>query len=402
MVINTKPRRSSRSGPSCSLIIVVILAFAAGAFVVSNADTVRETITPPPTPAPTRSASSYAATAALLREDGEDGEAIELYEQAIRLDGSRIEFYLPLIELLNGAGQTDEAMGWAEQAVILAPENDRVWASLAAAHLANGNRLLDLGKPTEADLSFAEAVRAGRAAIDINASNALAHAYVAGALAQLGPEQYTRAQEEADIAMSLEPDNPVVLYYMASVLEMQGFYQGAIEHYHLGLDQDPNMVALHIALAYNYFALRDIPTAILTFEDALVIDPENAEAYDGLGYMYFLIGEYPTAEENLVKAVELDNELIRAHAHLGAAYYRNLNYDDAIPELEFAIESYDEVTIANSTYFKMLGYAYYIKGEENCDKAVPLFREVLEAIPGDEDAIAGLEDCRAATLDLEG
>lgn len=402
MVINTKPRRPSRGGPSCSLIIVVILAFAAGAFVVSNADEVRETITPPPTPAPTRSASSYAATAALLREDGEIAEAIDLYEQAIRLDGSRVEFYLPLIEMLTAEGGAEEALTWAEQAVILAPESDRAWAGLAVAQLAYGNRLLDLGQPTSADLAFAEAVRAGRAAVDINSSNALAHAYIAGALAQIGPEQYTRAQEEADIALTLDPENPMIHYYMASVLELQGFYQAAIEQYNLAIDLDSDIVDLHIGLAYNYFALRDIPTAILTFEDAIEIDPENAEAYDGLGYMYFLIGEYPTAEENLLKAVELDPELVRGHAHLGAAFYRNLNYTDAIPELEFAIENYDEVTIANSTYFKMLGYAYYIEGEENCDKAEPIFRAVLDAFPGDEDAIEGLDQCRSATLDLGG
>lgn len=402
MVINTKPRRPSRGGPSCSLIIVVILAFAAGAFVVSNADTVRETITPPPTPAPTRSASSYGATAALLREDGEIADAIDLYEQAIRLDGSRVEFYIPLIELLTAENRAEEALSWAEQAVVLAPENDRAWSGLAAAHMAYGNRLLDLGQATNADLSFAEAVRAGRAAIDLNASNALAHAYIAGALAQLGPEQYVRAQEEADIALSLEPDNPIVRYYMASVLELQGFYQAAIEQYDIALDLDPDMVALHIGLAYNYFALGDRQTAILTFEDALTIDPESAEAYDGIGYMYFLIGEYPTAEENLRKAVELDGELVRGHAHLGAALYRNQNYDEAIPELEYAIENYKVVTLANSTYFKMLAYAYYFENEENCEKAEPLFRAVLDALPGDEDAIAGLDQCRSATLDLGG
>ncbi len=401
MVINTKPRRPSRGRSSCSLVIVVILAFIAGAFVVSNADTVRETIQPPPTPAPTRSASSFAATAALLRQDGEIEEAIALYEQAIGSDGSRVEFYIPLIEMLTAENRAEEALGWAEQAVVLAPENDRVWSGLAAAHLAVGERLLDRGQPTEADLAFAEAVRAGRAAIDINASNALAHAYIAGALVQLGPEQYIRAQEEADIAVTLAPDDPMVHYYMATVLELQGFYQAAIEEYNIALDLDPDLIIGHIGLAYNFFALRDIPTAILYFEDALAIDPESAEAYDGLGYMYFLIGEYPTAEENLRIAVELDGELIRGHAHLGAAYYRNLNYDDAIPELEFAIENYQEVTLANSTYYKMLGLAYYFEGEENCDKAVPLFRAVLEALPGDEDAIEGLELCRAATLDLE-
>jgi tetratricopeptide (TPR) repeat protein len=376
------------------------LAFVAGAFVVVNRDTVLETITPLPTAAPTRSASSFAATAALLRQDGEIDEAIALYEEAIGFDGSRVEFYIPLIEMLTAEGRAEESLTWAEQAVILAPENDRVWSGLAAAHMAVGNRLLDTGQPTEADLAFADAVRAGRAAVDINASNALAHAYIAGALAQVGPEQYARAQEEADIAVTLAPDEPLVHYYMATVLELQGFYQAAIEEYNIAIDLDSDMIISHIGLAYNFFALRDIPTAILYFEDALVIDPESAEAYDGLGYMYFLIGEYQTAEDNLLQAVEFDSDMIRAHAHLGAAYYRNLNYVEAIPELEFAVENYQEVTIANSTYYKMLGLAYYFEGEENCDKAVPIFREVLESIPGDEDAIEGLELCRAATLEL--
>ena len=94
--------------------------------------------------------------------------------------------------------------------------------------------------------------------------------------------------------------------------------------------------------------------------------------------MYFLIGEYPSAEENLTKAVELDPEMVRAHAHLGAALYRNLNYDSAIPELKVAVDRYQTVTVANSTYFNMLGLAYYFQGEQNCDLAVPLFQKVLE------------------------
>jgi tetratricopeptide (TPR) repeat protein len=114
--------------------------------------------------------------------------------------------------------------------------------------------------------------------------------------------------------------------------------------------------------------------------------------------MYFLIGEYPTAEENLSKAVELDPDMVRGHAHLGAAYYRNLNYDSAIPELEMAVDRYKEVTVANSTYFNMLGLAYYFKNAQDCDKAVPLFEQVLETMPEEGNAIEGLELCRAAAL----
>lgn len=399
MEIRRRPPKRSRGGPSCLLVLLVIAALAAGVFVIANADTVRETIVLPPTPEPTRSSASYAASAALLARDGDVTEAIDAYEQAIQLDGTRVEYYLPLVGLLVSVERPEEALDWAEQAIILAPENAEVWSATAGAQLAMGQRLLDLADPTNADLAFAEAVRAARSSTDLDPSNAEAYAYLAGALSQLGPEQYAGAQEAAEIALSLDPDNPIVRLHMATTLELQGFYPAAIEQYQLAIDQDPRMVELYIGLAYNYYATRDIPTAILTFQDALDIDEANAAAYDGLGWMYFLIGEYPSAEENLVKAAELDPELVRAHAHLGAAYYRNLNYDSAIPELEYAVERYGDITLANSTYFNMLGLAYYFKGEENCDQAVALFRQVLEVIPDDVNAEEGLELCRAATIE---
>ncbi|MGD8584167.1 MAG: tetratricopeptide repeat protein [Chloroflexota bacterium] len=380
-------------------MLLVFAALAAGIFVIANADTVRETIVLPPTPEPTRSSASFAASAALLARDGEVNEAIDAYEEAIQLDGTRVEYYLPLVDLLVSVDRPEEALDWAEQALILAPENGRVWSTAAGAQLAMGQRLLDLADPTNADLAFAEAVRAARTSTDLDPSNAEAYAYLAGALAQLGPEQYAGAQEAAEIALSLDPDNPIVRLHMATVLELQGFYPAAIEQYQLAIDQNPSMIELYIGLAYNFYATRDIPTAILTFQDALDIDEASAAAYDGLGWMYFLIGEYPSAEENLVKAVELDPELVRAHAHLGAAYYRNLNYDSAIPELEYAVERYGEITLANSTYFNMLGLAYYFKGEENCDQAVELFRQVLEIIPDDINAEEGLDLCRAAAIE---
>ncbi len=402
MEIRRTPPRRPRRGPSCLLVLLVIAALAGAIVIVSNIDQARdqiELLLPDPTPEPTRSAASYAASAALLERDSDYEAAVNAYEQAIQLDGSRVEFYIPLIERLLRLGKPDEALSWAEQAVVLAPDSDRVWAVLAGAQLANGERLAEIGDPTSADLSFAESVQSARVATDINPANAEAFAYLAGAMAQMGPAQYARAQEAAEIAMTLDPDNPYVRLHMATILELQGFYESAIEQYQAALDQNPDMAELYIGLAYNFYALNDIPTAILTFQDALDADPDSADALDGLGWMFFLIGEYPTAEENLAKAVELDPEMVRGHAHLGAAFYRNLNYDSAIPELETAIERYNNVTVSNSTYFIMLGLAYYFKDKENCDQAVPLFEKVLNTLPEDIYALDGLERCRAAALE---
>ena len=75
--------------------------------------------------------------------------------------------------------------------------------------------------------------------------------------------------------------------------------------------------------------------------------------------------------------------------------------ENAIREREVAVDQYSEVTVANSTYFNMLGLAYYFKGEQNCDRAVPLFEKVLESIPEDVNSLEGLDLCRAATIGAE-
>jgi tetratricopeptide (TPR) repeat protein len=399
MIIKTTPPRYTRRGPSCLFVLFVMAAFIVAAYVMVNAEEVREVLTIEPTPEPTRSPISYAASAALLERDGELPEAIEAYKTAIRLDGSRVEYYLPLIKLLILTRQPGEALEWAEKAILLDPDNFKVWTALAAAQIAYGQRLATLGLPTDAQLAYAEAERAARRATNLNPENAEAYAHLAGALIRQGQERFAGAQEAIEIALLLAHDNYLVHQNRALVLERQGFYTAAIDAYLTAIQLEPKMADLYVGMAYNYYATRNTSQAILTFQDALALDADNADAYDGLGYMYFLIGEYPRAEENFTKVVELDPEMVRGRAHLGAAYYRNQNnYVSAIPHLEYAVEKYQKVSWENAQYFNMLGLAYYYTNANLCTKANPLFQQVLDVLPQDVNAQEGLRLCRAATL----
>jgi superkiller protein 3 len=376
----------------------VLAAVAGVAVLVANAEEVRDTFISPPTPQPTRSPASYATSGALLRDDGEYEEAIAAYEQAITLDNSQVGYYIPLIELYTLVGDPGAALEWEEQATTLSEGNKELLVALAAAHLAHGDRLAEIGDPAGADLAYEQAARLAREATDLDPNDAEAYAYLAGALAAQGPDQLTFAQEAAQIAIELDPGNPIIHRYMAAVLEVQGLYDSAIEQYTLALENNPPMPAeLYIGLAYNQYAVGNIPGAILTFQEAIDVDPENADAYEGLGYMNFLIGEYPAAQENLQKAVNLDPAMVRGHAHLGAAHFRQFNYPAAIAELTVAIEEYEKVTFANAPYFVMLGLAHY-RNDENCGAAEPLFEAVLAVVPDDENAIEGLDLCHAVEL----
>ena len=385
------------------LVLAVAVTFVLGAFVVSNAEEVREAIVPTPTPAPTRSAAELATSAALYERDGEVDNAIDAYQQAISLDADNVNYYLDLIDLLTARGETsdvEEALVRADQVKVKAPGEPDVWAAVAAAHLTNGNRLSETGDPMGAGLQYQEAINAAQQAADLDPGNAEAYAYMAQALAQLGPERYDEAIENAALGVELAPDSPVTRQAMAIVYELGGYYDQAIEEYLIALDANPNLVDLRIDLAYLYFFTERRQQGILTLQDVLEIDPNNADAYDGLGYFYFVLGQYPDAEENAFQAVQLDPDMTRAHAHLGAAYFQQSKYDTAIEELEIAVEAYDEVNTANATYLNMLGRAYYF--QNRCEEASPLFDRVLAAAP-DEYAVSqaqeGLEQCRQQQFD---
>ncbi len=404
MVIRRTPPQYPRRGPSCLLVLFVIFGISVGIFVITRADEVRETIIPTPTPEPTRSATEQALLADLSERDKEYEQAVEYYEAAIRLDATKPEFYIRLINLLVKIDEPERALIAAEQATVLAPDNDEVWAAVAAAYLANGDRLSNVGDLVGANLQYAQAVQAADRATDLNQENATAYALKAGGLVlQQDPEKYERAQQEADFAVALEPNNPIARYFTALVLTNQGFYTAAREQYLDGIQSDPSHVDLHIGLAYNYFGTGNVSEAILSFESALAVDPENAEAYDGLAYMYLQLGEDVLASENAEKAIEYNPNLARAHGRLGEAQFRRSNYPEAIKELEIAVDFYETPTILNARFFNMLATAYYFTDPNLCSQATPLFEQVLELpIDGtllEDSAREGLELCRLAVLD---
>lgn len=401
MIIKRTDPHYPRQGPSCLLVLFVLFGVAVGVFVISNREQVRDIIIPTPTPEPTRSATEFALLADLSEKDSEYAAAINYYENAIRLDATKPEFFIRLINLLVKTGQPERALEIAEQAVILAPESDAVWSAVASAHIANGDRLYDLGDAIGADLQYTQARQAADKAIDINPENATAYAYSAAGWVLPGdPENYTRAQEMADLAVTVDPDNPIARYYMATVLDYQGYYDAARDNYLLGINADPNNADLLIGLAYNFFGTGNIPEAITYFEYAIEADPNSAAAYDGLAYMYIQLGQDPLAEENALQAVALNPNVARAHGRLGEAYFRQFNYPKAVESLERAVSLYGEATDLNARFFLMLGNAYIRDSFDNCPKAKPYFEQVITvSLAWRENAAASLEECRRASLE---
>ena len=400
MIIERKDPPYPRRGPSCLLVIFIMVGIGLGVFVIQNAEEVRDVIVPTPTPEPTRSATEYALLADIAEREGALEEAAGYYGQAVQLDATKPEIYIRYIDLLIKIGDAEEALSRAEEASVLAPENDRIWTAVAAAYIANGERLNDAGDPTAADLKFAQAYRAAETAISINPENATAYAYsAAGLVLQYEPGLYQDAQVRAEEATVIEPDNPLARLYMGIVLTNQGFYTAAREQFQLGL-QSEQLPQLYYELGYNFFGDGNVSEAILSFQEAVSIDPNFAPGYDGLAHMYLQLGQDNLAEENGLQAIALNPDVARAHGRLGEAYVRLNKFEQAIDEFSKAVELYGEPTEGNSRFFYLLADAYLREGTQNCPLAEPYFQQAAAVnVLYAEAAQEGLVECRRAALE---
>lgn len=400
MIVERKDPPYPRRGPSCLLMIFIGVGIFLGIFVIQNAEDVRQVIIPTPTPEPTRSAVEFALLADIAEREGSLVEAAGYYGEAVRQDATNPEIYIRYIELLVKIGEAEEALARAEEAAVLAPENDRIWTAVAAAHIANGERLNDAGDPTAADLEFAQAFRAAETAIDINPQNGDAYAYsAAGLVLQFEPELYQDAQERALEGTVVQPDNALARLYLGIVLTNQGFYTAAREQFQLGIQAEPS-AQLYYELGYNFFGDGNVSEAILSFQEAVSLDPNYAPGYDALAHMYLQLGQDNQAEENALQSVALDPNVARAHGRLGEAYVRLNKFQLAIEEFSKAVELYGEPTELNARFFYSLGDAYLREGTQNCPLAEPYFQQAGEVSVAYADlAQQGLVECRRAALE---
>lgn len=400
MIIERKDPPYPRRGPSCLLVIFIAAGIFLGIFVIQNAEEVREVIAPTPTPEPTRSAIEYALLADIAEREGALVEAAGYYAEAVRLDATKPEIYIRYIELLIQIGEAEQALARAEEAVVLAPDNDRIWTAVAAAYIANGGRLNDAGDPTAADLQYAQGYRAAETAIDINRDNATAYAYsAAGLVLQFEPELYQDAQFRAEEATIIDPDNPLGRLYYGVVLTNQGFYTAAREQFQLGI-LSKQLPQLYYELGYNFFGDGNVSEAILSFQEAVNIDPNFAPGYDALAHMYLQLGQDNLAEENALQSIALNPDVARAHGRLGEAYVRLNKFEQAIGEFSQAVELYGEPTELNARFFYLLADAYLREGTQNCPLAEPYFQQAAEVSVVYADAAQqGLVECRRAALE---
>ena len=164
-------------------------------------------------------ARGYSSLGAALQELGQSDEAIAAYQQAMALEPTAASYSnLGTIEFFRG--HYDEAARAFEKASTLSPNRYAIWINLGDAYRWSNRQ-------PDAMRAYERAIAEARAALAINAKDAVARATIASCLARTGRHQ--EAEAEIRNAVAVDATNSNVLYAAAVVCQLRGDSDAALE-----------------------------------------------------------------------------------------------------------------------------------------------------------------------------
>lgn len=383
-------RRRRTSNP----LRVILLVMLVGVALYINQVVVPAT--PPlfvPTATPTRSPESFVLEAESLVKEGKMAPAMQAYQEAIQSDPKNPSNFLALSRLQIFAGQYQDGLTNAENALLLNANN-------STAHALRGWALSYLEEylPAEAAL---------KKAIELDPNNAAAYAYYAEMLAtqvengrgELGT--LDKAVEQSRTAQNINPKLLETHRARGIVLELTANYEEAAKEYSDAIVQDPNIASLHLALGRNYRAMEAYDKAIEEFGAANALNPLDPLPDTYISRTYFTVGEYAKAIQYAESAVKDAPEDPYMWGNLGVMYYHNEQFDLAVEPLKLAVsggttEDGKQVKGLPLDYGRIVEY-YYTYGlalsrQGRCGEALQISQMIQQGAKDDEIAVYNAQE----------
>jgi tetratricopeptide (TPR) repeat protein len=333
---------------------VAVILLGVGIWELFNLHYVRSPFAPPP--APTRSAISWAEEGKAFFDAGNLTKSILAYQQAVVVDPKNEQLWAELARIqtyssaLSFAGdsqlkQMQEAQRSIQQALVLNPDYAQGYAiqALVLDWLASQYAGVDEAA-RQKDLS--DAYTASVNALSRDPQNAWALAFRAEILVDQG--NFSTALDAAAQAAVLGANIMDVHRAYAFVLESNGYYTRAVEEYKAAIKLNPNLPFLHLSLGANYRRLGEAATdkatlenmidlALSEFSIASKLNPENPIPYLSIANTYANQGDFFAAELNAQTALSKDKLNPKIYGRLGVIYYHAKNYETAIKVLKCAV-----------------------------------------------------------------
>ncbi|HSB88753.1 MAG TPA: hypothetical protein VLD63_01885 [Anaerolineales bacterium] len=316
-----------------------------------------------PTPTPTRTSTSYAEEGRTQFSAGRLSAAVEAYRNAVvvapqeaRLWGelARVQAYASA--LMTNADQRrvrlEEARASIDQGVAVGPDDAFVQAVRAMVY--DWSAPPDLAGPDH-DRFLTEAEASAIRALQLDPGSSLAQAFYAEVLND--QQKFAQSLDVAEqAAAQADPQDPLTMdvhRVFGTVLESNGYYSQAIAEYLKAASIAPNFTYLYLLIGANYrqlavkapaeserrslmdLALQNFDTAARINAQLEIADPTP---YLAIGKTYLQDGEFFIAAVNVERALAIDPTQADIYGRLGIIFFKARNYETAVGVLRCAVE----------------------------------------------------------------
>lgn len=220
---------------------------------------------------------------------------------------------------------------------------------------------------------FQQAIRIDADYAPAYASLAQSYILVAGSIAPEG-EMLAAAKKSAQKALALDPDLAEAHTALALLLLYEHNFSRAESEFKLAVTLDPNYATAHHWYAEAYLvAVGRFEEANREMQQALALDPSSRIIVTDLGVVLYFQRRYDEAYQQLTKAMTLDSGFSEAYAWRGRVLLQRGKYSDAIADIETAYR----ISPTSRTIAPILAYAYGLSG--NRAKAQSRLQSLLAA-----------------------
>ncbi len=173
--------------------------------------------------------------------------------------------------------------------------------ALAHARLSIVNGHLALG-PSDNRALRGKARAAADEALRLSPSLGEAHTALALSL-YWGDKDYTAALKQFSTAVTISPNEPDILHYMAGIYRRLGRWPESLASDQRAQELDPRNLKVITGGAINHLLVRDWAAATASYNRTLEIAPDSAEAKIGLAYLELFRNGSPAAGRKILQDI---------------------------------------------------------------------------------------------------
>jgi tetratricopeptide (TPR) repeat protein len=258
----------------------------------------------------------------LVRQGGKADDALQLAQNAAKLDAKNPEAQVVLGDLRRGRGEFDPAIAAYNSALGLRKDYPEALFGRAAANLGKQQY-----NPALADVTRA-----------IQLKPNWSDAFLLKGQVHEAMGQFDAANQSFELARKNNPDNPYLYAEMGNLAAKRQDIAGAIAAYEKSLSLfEPNPDA-HFRLAQLYFSQRQFDSAVKQFQRVQQLDGQWPRTNYWIGRSFAFLNKANEAQAALEKTVQQEPNFVEGHFELGNVYRAQGKRDLALNQYDEALK----------------------------------------------------------------